>query len=194
MLLARAAADGKPISRQEWDAAEEDSGPRVGAAVGHAAVETTLALYAPHGRPRRRLDPSSQTETDMIDIEEEMRQTTEQLSREKTEPARYDFVHLGEEIADAMVKAAETQVEAAQAALEQTRDRAEKLTAAMIKVAEQQVEEAKKTLEKCRNPADGLRAQIKTVDRELADLNDRLRAFGEKILEGHRQFNNSKGD
>jgi cell division septum initiation protein DivIVA len=108
--------------------------------------------------------------------------------------SRYDFVKLGEEIAVGMEQAAEAQVQAAQEALERTRQDAEKLAAALIEVAEGRVKQAQEMLERLRDPAAGLREHITKVDRELASLNDRLKAFGEKILEGHREFNGNAKD
>jgi hypothetical protein len=163
VLLARAAADGKPISREEWDAAdEEDSGPRVGAAVGHAAVEATLAIYAPHDRSGRRIDPSSPTEIDIMSMEEEIGKVTKQqynLPPRQRSNGRTDFVHLAEQVAQAMVQSAEEQVAKATAILEQTRRDAETLMTA-----------------------------VKDKDRELADMTQRIAVLGEQVLEANRAF------
>jgi hypothetical protein len=72
---------------------------------------------------------------------------------------RYDFVNLGEKVADSMVKSAEEQLNAAQ----------------------NQLEEVKAW-------ADNMKAQLKEKDDELATMNDKLRVFGESIMSAHRNF------
>ncbi len=73
--------------------------------------------------------------------------------------SRYDFVNLGEKVADSMVKAAEEQLTAAQ----------------------NQLEEIKAW-------ADNLKAGLREKDAELATMNDKLRMFGESIMSAHRNF------
>jgi hypothetical protein len=72
---------------------------------------------------------------------------------------RYDFVNLGEKVADSMVKAAEEQLTAAQ----------------------NQLEEIKAW-------ADNLKAGLREKDAELATMNEKLRMFGESIMSAHRSF------
>jgi len=73
---------------------------------------------------------------------------------------QYDFAMLGEKIADSLVQA-----------------------------AEDQVAQATQKLEEVRAFADTLRAQINEKNNELADMNSRLKSFGESILDAHRKFN-----
>jgi uncharacterized protein YgbK (DUF1537 family) len=102
---------------------------------------------------------------------------------------RYDFVRLGEQIAGSWEVAAEQQVTAARAALEQTRIDAKAVADAMIMVAEERVKQAEEQLKHARLPAKDLRERIREKDQELADLNDRLKAYGETVLKAHRTFN-----
>lgn len=106
-----------------------------------------------------------------VDFDNELSRITENLNRrpngngkpalpaEMMANARYDFVRLGEEIAGALLQAAEEQVTQAQNMLEQTRAFADKI-----------------------------RADIAAKDAELADMNNRLRAFGVTIIDAHKRF------
>lgn len=128
-----------------------------------------------------------------VNIEGELRKMTATLKPAAVaENAHYDFVRLGEKIAGSLESAALAQVDTAKRILEETRAEAEKLAAAMIQIAEERVAQAEKILAELRDPATGLRDQIKQVDQELADLNDRLKRFGETVLEAHRHFHGEK--
>jgi hypothetical protein len=71
----------------------------------------------------------------------------------------YDFEHLGEKLAETLMRAAEDQVTEAQNIYKQT----EAL-------------------------ADALRAQVREQSLALADVNERLKSFGTSMLEAHRKF------
>jgi hypothetical protein len=75
------------------------------------------------------------------------------------QPARYDFVNLAQQVAAAMVQAAEEQVTQAQVTLEQTR------------------KDAAELLDK-----------VKSKDRELADMTTRIVGLGQTVLEANRKF------
>lgn len=102
-----------------------------------------------------------------MDIEQEIRKTAETINRTNgnrapnpaNEPPRYDFVSLGEKVALAMVQA-----------------------------AEDQVTQAQNKLKEIQAWADGLSQQVRAKDRELADMTDRIAAFGETVLEANRKF------
>jgi len=130
-----------------------------------------------------------------MNIEEEMRQLASQkLPALPEETARYDFVRLGDQIAGSLESAALAQVDAAKEALAKTRVEAERFAAALIKIAEERVAQAEKILAEVQDPANALRDQIKKTDKQLADLNDRLKQFGETVLGAHRTFQNGKTD
>ena len=129
----------------------------------------------------------------VVNIEDEFRKMTATLKPAVVaENARYDFVRLGEKIAGSLESAALAQVDAAKRILEETRAEAQSLAAAMVLIAEERVAQAEKILAEVRDPASGLRDQIKKMDQELADLNDRLKQFGETVLKAHRHFHGEK--
>jgi transketolase N-terminal domain/subunit len=101
-----------------------------------------------------------------IDIEDEIRMAAEKVTRTNGPAtnyiARYDFVSLGDKVLDAMVQVAE-----------------EQLTAAQNK------------LEEVRAFADDIRGQIGAKDRELAEMADRIKTLGERVLEANREFQNA---
>jgi hypothetical protein len=144
---------------------EQDSRSRDRDAPRLAASAAALADYLPtHRRDRGVGDPSSQTETDVTDIEEEMRRAAQSLNRANggqppPAPARYDFVGLANKVALAMVKA-----------------------------AEDQVTQAQDMLKEVQAWADGLTQETRDKDRELADMTDRIAAFGAKVLEANKEF------
>jgi hypothetical protein len=78
----------------------------------------------------------------------------------KPAPRIYDFEQLGGHLADTMVQAAEDMLNEAQKLAEHTR-----LLAADI------------------------RASVDEQSKLLADINNRLKATGEQMLEAHRKFN-----
>jgi hypothetical protein len=131
-------------------------------------------------------------EVAVVNIEDEFRKMTAQLQPAVVNDARYDFVRLGEKIAGSLESAALAQVDTAKRILEETRAETEKLAAAIIRVAEERVAQAEEVLAAVRDPATGLRDQIKKVDQELADLNDRLKRFGETVLHAHQTFHLGK--
>lgn len=109
-------------------------------------------------------------------LDQEMKAVTEAISRVPVAPVRlpgngynlappphnpgpYDFEELGRRIADGLVQAAEEQLVQAQNALEQSKAFA----------------------------AD-MRARIADKARELHDMNERMKQFGESILGAHRRF------
>lgn len=107
-----------------------------------------------------------------MDIEKELQKTAQALVRtngsrapESEEPPRYDFVSLGEKVGLAMVQA-----------------------------AEDQVTQAQNKLKEVQAWADGLSQQVRAKDRELADMTDRIRAFGETVLEANRRFHGTLED
>ncbi len=99
----------------------------------------------------------------MTNIDEEFRKVATDVSRSKSNgsqaSARHDFVSLSEQVAAAMVQAAEEQVAKAQEILNQTR-----------------------------KDADAFLTKVRDKDRELADMTDRIAALGEKVLEANREF------
>lgn len=106
----------------------------------------------------------------MTDIEEEMRKhaqnmlTAPSLTRSNggeppSAPARHDFVGLSTKVALAMVQA-----------------------------AEDQVTEAQNWLKEIQAWADTLTQEVRDKDRELADMTDRIAAFGAKVLEANQEF------
>lgn len=77
--------------------------------------------------------------------------------------AGYDFVQLGEGLATTLMKAAEEQVARAQTNLDQTKALAEIL-----------------------------RSQVTEQAKQIADMNARFRAFGERMLDAHRVLNGAE--
>ena len=137
------------------------------------------------GRPNREIA--------VVNIEDEVRKMAATFKPAAVaENARYDFVRLGEKIAGSLEDAALAQVDTAKRILEETRVEANELAAAMIQIAEERVAQAEEILAELRDPAAGLRDQIKKVDQELADLNDRLKRFGETVSEAHRHFHGER--
>jgi DNA-binding ferritin-like protein len=102
-----------------------------------------------------------------IDIEDEIRMAAEKVKSNGRQPhqpaanyiARYDFVSLGDKVLDAMVQVAEEQLTAAQNKLEEVRAFAE-----------------------------SIRGQISAKDRELAEMAERIKTLGERVLEANREF------
>jgi len=74
----------------------------------------------------------------------------------------YDFVQLGEALADTLTRAAEEQVQRAQAILDQTK-----------------------------SMADIIRTQVKAQAEQIEEMNGRFKAFGEQMLDAHRKLNGS---
>jgi hypothetical protein len=74
----------------------------------------------------------------------------------------YDFVQLGEALADTLTRAAEEQVQRAQAILDQTK-----------------------------SMADIIRTQVKAQAEQIEEMNERFKAFGEQMLDAHRKLNGS---
>lgn len=72
----------------------------------------------------------------------------------------YDFVQLGEGIAESMTRASEELVQRAQAILDQTN-----------------------------SMADIIRTQVRAQAEQIEDMNGRFRAFGEQMLDAHRKLN-----
>lgn len=105
-----------------------------------------------------------------MDIEQEIRKTLPAQLRgngshpspanEPDEASRHGFVTLGNKVAQALVQAAEDQVTLAQ-----------------------------NKLKEIQAWADNLTQEVAAKDRELAELNDRIRDFGETVLEANRKFN-----
>jgi hypothetical protein len=172
VLLARA-NDAIGAFNDVTDAVNEDARSRDGAAVGHASEASTLAVYAPRARPARRGDSFNPTETDMstethLGFEKEFEKMVQKnIEQNQQNNGRTGYVHLAEQVAEAQVKLVEEQVAAAQALLEQTR-----------------------------KDADALLATVRNKDREIAEMTDRIRTLGERVLEANQEFNNSinKGD
>jgi hypothetical protein len=65
---------------------------------------------------------------------------------------------------------------------------AEQVAAAMVQAAEEQVTKAQTILELTRKDAEALLAKVKDKDRELADMTNRIAALGEQVLEANRAF------
>ena len=65
----------------------------------------------------------------------------------------------------------------------------EEIAAAMLQAAEAQVNEAQNLLAEVRVLAEGLHQQVDNKNREINDLRDRLKTFGEGVLAAHRKFN-----
>jgi septation ring formation regulator EzrA len=110
---------------------------------------------------------NSDARNKMTSIDDEFRMAAEKVRRTNGGiPAeyisRYDFVSLGEKVADAMIEAAQEQVTAAQ-----------------------------NKLEEIRAFADDIRQQIKAKDKELTEMTDRIKTLGERVLEANREFNAS---
>ena len=72
----------------------------------------------------------------------------------------YDFVQLGEGIAESMTRASEELVQRAQAILDQTN-----------------------------SMADIIRTQVRAQAAQIEEMNGRFRAFGEQMLDAHRKLN-----
>lgn len=158
----------------------------------NAAEADNLAAYIPPRHRDRAVGAVSQEDA-VMNIEDEMRKlATEKLSALPQEKPRYDFFRLGDEIAGSLEKAALAQLDAAKEMLEKTRIDAEKFAAALVQIAEERVTQAEKILAEVQDPANGLRDQIKKVDQELADLTDRLKQFGETVLQAHLKFQDGK--
>jgi hypothetical protein len=94
-----------------------------------------------------------------MEIDMSMEDEFEQVVPRSSSNGRTNFVHLAEQVAQAMVQSAEEQVAKAQTFLETT-----------IKDAE------------------ALLATVKSKDRELADMTSRIAALGEQVLEANRAF------
>jgi DNA-binding ferritin-like protein len=88
-----------------------------------------------------------------------MEEEFEKVAPRQRSNGRTDFVHLAEQVAQAMVQSAEEQVAKAQAMLETTR-----------------------------RDAEALLATVKSKDREIADMTNRIAALGEQVLEANRAF------
>ena len=66
---------------------------------------------------------------------------------------------------------------------------AEEIAKAMVVAAEEQVTAANNMLEHTRAFADNLRDQIKAKDKELDEMSVKLRSFGQTVLDAHQKFN-----
>jgi len=85
--------------------------------------------------------------------------------RVEADPDKYDFAKLGETIASSLIQAAQQHANNANVLLEQT----------------QQF-------------ADDIRAAILEKSNELADMNARLKTFGETLLDAHKKFTEDQAD
>lgn len=108
-----------------------------------------------------------------MDVEHEIKRTAQELTirsngsrpaPEPTQGARHDFVSLGSKVAQAMVQA-----------------------------AEDQVTQAQNKLKEIQAWADNLTQEVRTKDQELAEMTDRIRDFGETVLEANRKFHATVG-
>lgn len=70
----------------------------------------------------------------------------------------------------------------------------DQIAATLIKAAEDQVTEAQLLLDRTKVLADGIKAQIKEQADMLTDMNKRLHAFGNSMLEAHNKYLNGHGD
>jgi hypothetical protein len=71
----------------------------------------------------------------------------------------------------------------------------EQIAAAMVQAAQEQLTRAQNTVEEVKAFADDVRARIATKAKELDDLNARLRSFCTSILEAHDRFHGTgEGD
>jgi cell division septum initiation protein DivIVA len=85
----------------------------------------------------------------------------------------YDFEHLGETLSDSLVQTAED------------------LSAEAQRIANGLIADAQRLANDARTLAADIRMQVAEQSRLLADINGRLRASGEQMLEAHRKFNGS---
>ena len=111
-----------------------------------------------------------------MDFDRELQQTVDELAggrgkvwpnggqhhavvtpRLETDPQRYDFARLGETVATSLVQ-----------------------------TAQEQANRANVMLEQARQLADDIRSKVAEKNRELADMNKQLSAFGEKVLAAAR--------
>lgn len=65
---------------------------------------------------------------------------------------------------------------------------AEKCAQALVQTAEQALNEAQSNLEAAKAYAEELQQKIKQRDDEMANLTERLQAFGKNVLEAHTKF------
>jgi uncharacterized phage infection (PIP) family protein YhgE len=83
----------------------------------------------------------------------------------------YDFEHLGETLSDSLVQAAED------------------LSAEAQQIANRLTEDAHQLANNARTLAADIRLQVSEQSKLLADINNRLKASGEQVLEAQRKFN-----
>jgi chromosome segregation ATPase len=67
-----------------------------------------------------------------------------------------------------------------------------KIAESLERAAQDQLTLAQNNLEQAKAFADNLRAQLAEKNRELADMNLRLKDFGETILSAHKKFHNAE--
>jgi hypothetical protein len=85
----------------------------------------------------------------------------------------YDFEHLGETLSDGLVQTAE------------------ELSAEVQRISGTLLADAHRLANDARVLAADIRTQVAEQSRILADINSRLKATGEQMLEAHRKFNGS---
>jgi hypothetical protein len=83
----------------------------------------------------------------------------------------YDFEHLGTTLSDSLVQAAED------------------LSAEAQRISGTLLADAHRLANEARVLAADIRTQVAEQSRILADINSRLKATGEQMLEAHRKFN-----
>lgn len=66
----------------------------------------------------------------------------------------------------------------------------EQIAEALIKAAEDQLTEAHNMVASTKALAEGIQAQVQEQSRLIADMTERLRVLGESTLEAHRKFIN----
>jgi len=71
-------------------------------------------------------------------------------------------------------------------------DLGEQLIASLKKAADDNVAEAKNLQDSVNTLSEGITAQIEEYSKLLADMDTRLRSFGEGVLTAHRKFINGQ--
>ena len=110
--------------------------------------------------PPKQRDPAlAAFDAELGKVQEDLNQAAAKEPPPQREP--YPWVHLGEQVADAMVQAAEAVVIEAQSVLEEAKAHRDKL-----------------------------RVEIAKANEQIGGLTQRLKAFGEKVLNAHTTFHN----
>jgi hypothetical protein len=69
----------------------------------------------------------------------------------------------------------------------------EQIVASLMKAADDQVTEANNLLASVKALAEGINAQMAEHAKMLDDMDERMHAFGQSVVEAHKKFLNGKG-